>query len=89
MDRNPFIQIVSLVASQDGNAQIILRAVVPLSSFTRFIHGHLVGFAMLDGDDQYPHVADWTTGKVWSLNKELPGLDNRVEMLGGVLEQVR
>ena len=34
---------------------------------TRFIKGNLIGFAVRDGDDETPYVADWTSDDIWPL----------------------
>ncbi|KAH8112801.1 hypothetical protein DFH11DRAFT_1705942 [Phellopilus nigrolimitatus] len=79
--RNSFIRVLSVGACSDG---FLFRSLAEIrgASHVQLLHGPLVGFSVYEGDDSYPRVANWYTGKIMTL------FPKRYEPLPSVLAQV-
>ena len=84
--RIPSIDILRVYS--DGSQLIFQKlASIPSASFTRFLKGSLVGFAVRDDDDAFPHVVDWKTGHTWVLKAEGDELSS-VQLAASIDERV-
>ena len=50
--------------------RIFPRRQIEAAYCTLFLEGSLIGFAVRDGDDEVPHLADWTTDNIWPLSSD-------------------
>ncbi|TDL27940.1 hypothetical protein BD410DRAFT_739274 [Rickenella mellea] len=61
--RDLFVRILS-VGQLDGQPKINTLRDIPGSAHALLLQGSLVGVTTMDGDDAFPLLAEWTTGKV-------------------------
>ncbi|KAL5513815.1 hypothetical protein ACEPAH_4216 [Sanghuangporus vaninii] len=64
--RKPYILILGIYQSPES---VILRRLghIRNASHVRYLQGDQVGFAVRDGDDTFPYIADWRTGAFYCL----------------------
>ena len=59
--------MIFAIGIQSDKIRIVKLAICPDASRTRCLRGSFVGFAVVKGDDSFPAVANWKTGKSWYL----------------------
>ncbi|KAL5510908.1 hypothetical protein ACEPAG_4665 [Sanghuangporus baumii] len=64
--RKPYILVLGLYQSPEN---VILRRLghIRNASHVRYLQGDQVGFAVRDGDDTFPYIANWRTGTLYYL----------------------